>query len=81
MFKMDCGCFYNSRSFKVGRKYLYELSAYSDKVLAKVELTPSVIADLKKIKEQYRYDDARRTLNVLAVIDGDYGNYDYKEED
>ena len=65
---MQCGCYLNSRGFKVGRKYATVYDARNDKTLARVLLTNSLCEKLKKIKEEYAPQDARRTAKAIDVI-------------
>lgn len=66
--KMDCGVYVNCMGFKLGRKYLYAIAAYNEKVQSKMELTPELINKLESIKEKYSANDARRTYAVLELL-------------
>lgn len=76
MFTMECGCYLNAKKFKLGRKYLYVLTAGAERVLVKRKLTDNLVDALKKIREQYRADDVNRTYKVLVLA-----GYIEEEED
>lgn len=65
---MKCGCYLNNRGFVIGRKYATVYDARNDKTLARVLLTNSLCEKLKKIKNEYPPQDARRTAKAIDVI-------------
>ena len=72
MISMQCGCYLNSRGFKVGRKYATVYDARNDKTLARVLLTNSLCEKLEAIKGEYPPRDVRRTAKAIDAI------FDYK---
>ena len=68
MISMKCGCYINSRGFKVGRKYASVYDARNDKTLARVLLTNGLREKLAAIKDEYPPQDARRTAKAIDVI-------------
>ena len=68
MFKMDCGCYYNNREFKVGRKYL-TVSNIATGEEQKIQLTDEIKSKLKEIKDCCDAYSAARTKQVLDLFD------------
>ena len=68
MRSMQCGCYLNSRGFKIGRKYATVYDARNDKTLARALLTNGLREKLEAIKDEYPPQDARRTARVIDVI-------------
>lgn len=77
MFRMLCKCYVNSTFFKVGSKYLYvgsfnSFNGFPDdsdyRKAERIPLSKRLIRDLEQIKNEYRADDARRTINVIEVF-------------
>ena len=66
--EMKCGCYINSKGFKIGRKYATVYDARTDKALTRVLLTNSLCEKLKTIKDEYPPQDARRTAKAIDVI-------------
>lgn len=67
-FKMTCGCYYNCKGFKVGRKYLSIYHAYVNKTIDRTLLTPAIIERLEEIKAETRPEDVRRTYLVMCMF-------------
>ena len=67
---MKCGVYLNGYGFKVGRKYLSFVKAYSGRVVARIPLT-CVDTYLASIKEMYTATDIRRTREVIALFGED----------
>ena len=66
--EMKCGCYINSKGFKICRKYATVYDARNDKTLARVLLTNSLIERLETIKDECPPHDARRTAKAIDVI-------------
>ena len=66
--KMTCGVYLNNRGFKVGRKYLSLIRAYSGEVLKKKELTPALLETLEGIKTAFSPSNIERTAAVLDLF-------------
>ena len=66
--QVKCGCYLNSRGFKIGRKYAEVYDARNGKTIARVLLTNTLREKLEAIKDEYPPQDARRTAKAIDVI-------------
>ena len=68
MKKYLCGVYYNKEGFKIGKKYIYIIRAYTGKVLDRIGITPQIEKEIESICKEYSQFDVNRTVKVIESL-------------